>query len=163
MYAMRIAESPMDFDDYYRDQRFKQKKARVGNWQDRCGDNIYFRDNNGDMVQAFSFHHLSEDEIKKDISRPRVFISNHFFYFGEKAPLIPEEFTCILRIGKWPQGCGPYHRGESVRKFVEWLERTYRPGLLGHPRDRQEEIGAAPGTRCTSAVADPSTTTCKLR
>src|SRR5437868_6312610 len=42
IYAMRISEPPMTFDDYYRDPRFAKKKARAGSWQEKCGDNIYF-------------------------------------------------------------------------------------------------------------------------
>jgi hypothetical protein len=165
---MQISEPPMDFHDYYRDTRFARKKARDGSWQERCGDNIYFRDEAGCWVQAPNFHHTPE-KIEQDTRRPRVFISNYFFYFGEKAPVIPESFTSLLRTGKWPQGCGPYHEGKLVGEFVKWLEGKYPAGhydrrqYIGLPRDRKEEAGAPGGPGCTSAIAGMTSKFSKTR
>jgi hypothetical protein len=142
---MRISEV-MDFDAYYRDPRFAKKKARNGSWKARCGDNIYFRKDGG-WVQALAFHHKSRKNIAQDTRYPRVFISNYFFYFGEESPDIPEQFVSLVKTGR---GC-EYHEDKTVDAFVKWLEREYRPGIIGQPRDRDENSGTECNvrTRCT--------------
>src|SRR6185369_2248501 len=43
LYAMRVSEV-LDFDDYFHEVRFQSKKPkRGGTWQERMGDNIYYR------------------------------------------------------------------------------------------------------------------------
>jgi hypothetical protein len=136
VYAMRVSEV-LEFDDYFRDPRFEYKKPRPrGDWRNRCGDNIYFKDANGDYQQAFTFSHREPGYLKKDTRRPRVFISDHFFYFGEKAPNIPAEFGELIQQR---QGCRKNFPPEVVDSFLTWLEQTFTPGLLGLPRDRTHE------------------------
>jgi len=136
VHAMRVSEV-LEFDDYFHDPRFAAKKARPrGDWRNRCGDNIYHLDENGKYKQAFTYHHVGPEQLEKDIRRPRVFISDHFFYFGENAPDIPAEFGSLIRDR---QGCRKTHDPEVVRGFIAWLERTYRPGMLGLPRDREAD------------------------
>lgn len=134
IYAMQISEV-LDFDQYYRDERFTAKRARAGSWRDRCGDNIYYRNADGQWAQTLAFFHTSPKEIRKDTRHPRVFISNHFFYFGENASPLPDEYISLAKVGRGYK----YHQGETVEAFVEWLERTYQPGLHGQPRDRDED------------------------
>jgi len=140
---MRISEV-LDFDKYYRDRRFARKKARDGSWKDQSGDNIYYRDNAGRWAQALAFAHTTRSAIKQDTRYPRVFISDYFFYLGENARVIPKGFRSLARMGR---GC-EYHEGDTVLAFVKWLKRTYRPGLRGQPRDREDDTGAeCRGTR----------------
>jgi hypothetical protein len=75
MYAMRLSEV-LDFDSYYRDGRFAAKRASARNWQSQCGDNIYFRGEEGHWVQSAAFFHTSADQIEQDTRHPRVFISD---------------------------------------------------------------------------------------
>ena len=135
---MRISEPPMVFDDYYHDDRFARKKAREETWKDRCGDNVYRKDATGRYEQAVAFQpYFLQKCIDQDLRHPRVFISDYFFYFGEKADFHPEKFTRLLRTGKWPQGCGAYHKGELVDEFVDWLEKKYPQEQY----DRRQPIG----------------------
>jgi hypothetical protein len=134
IYAMRIWVV-LDFDQYYRDERFTTKRARAGGWRDRCGDNIYFRNADDQWVQALAFRHTSPEEIRRDTRHPRVFISDHFFYFGENAVVLPDEYVSLTKVGR---GCR-YHQGRTAEAFVEWLERTYQPGFHGQPRDREKD------------------------
>lgn len=134
IYAMRVTEV-LDFDTYYHDPRFASKRACDRGWQERCGDNIYYRNEAGGWSQSIAFAHTSAEQIAQDTRHPRVFVSDHYFYFGDNAPRIPQEFTSLLQVR---QGC-KYHTGQPVSSFIEWLERTYEPGLSGEPRDREEE------------------------
>ena len=150
IYAMRISEV-LDFDDYYRDQRFAGKRARAGSWRERCGDNIYFRNGAGEWEQALAFYHTCPRDIEKDTRNPCVFISDHFFYFGENAPArsdLPVEYASLVNTGISHR----HHEGESVHAFIEWLEQTHQPGLHGLPRDREEETGAQCGLVHTRSV-----------
>jgi hypothetical protein len=133
---MRISEV-IDFDSYYRDPRFAEKKPDGRSWRKRCGDNIYFRDVAGRWVQARAFYHTSPELIEQDTRYARVFVSDHYFYFGENAPALPAEFASLVQTR---QGC-TYHEGETVQAFIEWLEQKYQPGVHGEPRDREEEAG----------------------
>ena len=134
LYAMRIAEW-LDFDDYFRDERFATKKAAGGSWQERCGDNIYFRNDANRWVQALAFAHTNTKDKRKDLRYHRVFISNHFYYFGENAPAIPSKYASLIQRR---QGC-TWHEGELVKAFINWLEGKYQPpGIYGQPWDREE-------------------------
>lgn len=134
IYAMRVSDV-LDFDQYYRDPRFEQKRASAVDWQRRCGDNIYFRDDNGQWKQGTAFSHRSPKEIEQDTRYPRVFISDYFFYFGENAPNFPEQYASLIQTS---QGCRYIDNSETAMGFVKWLEETYPPGLHGQPRDRDE-------------------------
>jgi hypothetical protein len=116
--------------------RFAAKKARPGTWQERCGDNIYFRDGDGRWTQARAFFHTHPTDLEKDTRHPRVFISDHFFYFGENAPSIPDRYSALVRTR---QGCCCSHDATTVRSFVAWLGMTYRAGVHGNPRSRADD------------------------
>ena len=140
IHAMRVSEV-MDFDDYFHDARFAAKKARNGGWQDRCGDNIYYRDESGAWRQALAFYHTDHGRLENDTTHPSVFISDFFFYFGDQAPNIPAEFGSLIRTS---QGCRCNHDEETVAAFVEWLTSTYAPGTHGLPRDNPEAASNPP-------------------
>lgn len=143
VYAMRVSEV-LDFDDYYRDPRFAAKKPRFDlTWREAYGDNIYYRDDDGEWAQAPTRAHEGPEYLKKDTRRPRVFISDHFYYFGENAPSIPAEFTALIRER---QGCQCDYPTELVEDFVRWIESTYRPGIRGEPRDRDRSFSPEPHT-----------------
>jgi|SRR5215213_1222768 len=138
VYAMRISEV-LEFDDYFNDPRFEAKKPRKnGTWQQRCGDNIYYIGDSGFYEQAFTYCHTDPHYLEKDTRHPRVFISDHFFYFGESAPQIPAEFAELIRER---QGCQYAPSPDVARAFVHWLERSFKPGVNGLPRDRDESTG----------------------
>jgi hypothetical protein len=148
IYAMRIRQV-LDFDEYYRDPRFAAKKARPGTWQERCGDNIYFRDPGGRWAQARAYFHTRPVDLKKDTRHPRVFISNHFFYFGENAPSVPCRYLGLMRKR---QGCCCSHDPATIQSFIGWLERTYHIGRHGNPRDPSGHAGVgSSGKRPASA------------
>ncbi|HET7234087.1 MAG TPA: hypothetical protein VFJ16_29005 [Longimicrobium sp.] len=141
VYAMRVSEV-REFDHYFHDPRFAYKKPRPrGDWKNRRGDNIYFIGASGSYEQAFTFAHREPHYLEKDTRHPRVFISDHFYYFGEKAPDIPAEFGELIRDR---QGCRKNFPPDLVRDFVAWLESTHTPGMHGLPRDATPGHGKPP-------------------
>jgi len=128
IYAMKITEK-MTLAEYAKDKRFECKVPRTGKIEER-GDNIYYKDANGDMNQRRGYH--NEKSFNKDISGEYVLISNHFYYFGEKAVDIPVEYRNFIKTG-------PGHRCNFdnlfAEGFVAWLEKSFTKGLLGDPYD----------------------------
>lgn len=124
LYAMKISEV-LCFDGYYKDPRFKKKIPNSrGNWKQRCGDNFYYLNKKGDWVKHQSDFH--EDQIEKDIKHPFVFISEHFYYFGDKAK-IAKGFEPLI-INRCGVKCD--HDQRLVDKFIRWLNKPCRqPGI----------------------------------
>ncbi len=125
VYAMRITEK-LSFDEYANDPRFRYKIPSHGIIQER-GDNIYFKDRYGDWKQRLSFH--TEKQMDADLHGEYVLISDHFFYFGANAVLIPERFRGLMSTGRWYR----HVLGYEVADFVAWLCATYSPGVHGKP------------------------------
>lgn len=133
IHAMQVAET-LDFDTYYKDPRFRHKKPRFdGSWRAACGDNIYYRAANGAWTQHPTLFHDTPENRLQDTRNPRVFVSEHFYYFGENAPEVPKRFSALLRDR---QGCKCSHPEELLRAFLEWLHERFEPGIHGDPRDR---------------------------
>ncbi|ECV7015242.1 hypothetical protein ZU19_22010, partial [Salmonella enterica subsp. enterica serovar Typhimurium] len=67
-----------------------KKPARNGSHVQMLGDNIYHQDDNKQWIQEDS-HHSNADgsfnmtNLKRDTTADQVLISDHFYYFGDKA------------------------------------------------------------------------------
>lgn len=133
VYAMRVSET-LSFDEYNDDPRFEDKKPVMkAPWKKRSGDNLYYRDKRGTWQQRPNPYHDTHEDRKKDLRHPFVFIGHHFYYFGESAVSIPQEYFDLL----WRrQGLKCNHDPQLVRDFISWLQSTYDSGIHGEPRDR---------------------------
>ncbi|EKN6384286.1 hypothetical protein DVP09_11610 [Yersinia enterocolitica] len=87
---MKVTEK-ISFNDYWVDTRFSIKKpARNGSNVQMLGDNIYHKDDNNQWIQEDS-HHSNADgsfnmtNLERDTKAEQVLISDHFYYFGDKA------------------------------------------------------------------------------
>lgn len=140
VYAMRLSEVT-GFDEYYHDPRFARKKPKVdGTWKQRCGDNIYHLEND-EWIQSETIYHDDDEHRAQDTAYARVYISDHFYYFGENSIAIPPKFAELIRDR---QGCKTSHDPEVVASFIEWLESSFTPGRHGNPRDAAiETIGCS--------------------
>ena len=145
VYSMRVSEV-LRFDEYFDARRFQKKKPNVdGDWRERCGDNIYYRDSDGRWKQSPSLYHPSADDQRKDTKHPYVFVSEHFHYFGSKAVAVPEEFQVLA----WPrQGCKCNHDPRVVQRFLEWLEAEHTRGVHGRPRGAKVNGKSGPDSTC---------------
>jgi len=136
IYAMRVAEV-LHFERYYTDPRFATKKpVSSGNWRQRCGDNIYHKDELGAWQQdSQAVYHRDEAMIKKDLKHPYVFVAEHFYYFGNEAVEIPLAYEELI----WRrQGCKCKHDPGIVEGFLGWLQTSFKPGVYGKPRDNDD-------------------------
>jgi hypothetical protein len=127
VYAMRVDEK-LTRAKYFSDSRFAQKKpVKTGTYERTRGDNERPRD---DFEKHFQF----------------ALASRHFYYFGANAINIPKEFN-LEKIGP---GFRSHFDPADVRRFVEWLERTYRPGKHGEPCYREPVDSPKGSKRCKS-------------
>jgi hypothetical protein len=135
VYAMQI-DAMLHFDEYHADSRFRRKiPVRGGDWRNQCGDNLYFRTPKGKWDRVRSPFHLDPELLRKDTKNPFVFISQHFFYFGREATPIPDVFRALVHAR---QGCKSSHDPAILQRFVDWLERTFKPGTMADPRDAHD-------------------------
>ena len=134
LYAMQVEER-LRFDAYFTDPRFHKKKPKpAGTGRQRCGDNQYFLDKQGQWCRIPSVFHSTEADLIKDTKRPYAFIGRTFYYWGENAILMPEAFKSLIQCR---QGCSCKHDERVVRDFVRWLTENFEPGIYGQPADRE--------------------------
>jgi hypothetical protein len=129
--------------------------AEVGDWIVGTGGNNLLSAGHGHLVYAMRitekvtlqdyfhdprFKRRAGNEIDLAGSTERfALISDHFFYFGQNAP----EFT--HRHLKYPiEKRGPGYRSSSftdefIADFVEWLEKSFVPGIHGAPSAKFDE------------------------
>ena len=137
IFAMEIEEI-LGYKQYWNDARFKYKKPVMnGSKKQKYGDNIYYFDSSiGEFKQLNSHHSLdngstNELNLKRDLSGKNVLISSNFWYFGEKAPKIPNEFkTDIVKDGI---GYKIVTDQSIIDSFIFWLKENYESGYRGMP------------------------------
>ena len=144
IYAMEVSEV-LDFDAYYNDPRFERKKPRLDHtWREACGDNIYYLAEDDVWAQHLpTLFHGDRYSLVQDTRHPRVFVSEHFYYFGGNATTIPQQFATLIRDR---QGCKCSYPKELAEAFVRWLQVNFEPGIHGEPRDLGEWVNMVPGS-----------------
>lgn len=138
IFAMEVTDT-MCFDDYWASPKHKDKiPVRNGSRIMMNGDNIYHKESK--IWRQADSHHSKPDgspepsNIKNDTQTDQVLISDHFYYFGDKAPEVPK--TIFEAMG---YRNGRHHRVFKNYEAVElltWLRRTYRNQenqVLGDP------------------------------
>jgi hypothetical protein len=141
IYAMEVLEV-LDLNFYYRDERFQYKKPRFDRTlQEACGDNLYYRNEDGTWGRHKSGFHPGQRHQEQDKKGNRVFIANHFYYFGKESEELPLHLTGIIRKGP---SCKCDHPEELVRGFVDWVQASYTPGACALPRDFDQSADYLP-------------------
>lgn len=135
VYAMQISER-LSFNEYYTDDRFAKKKPNInGTWRERCGDNMYYKDQQGKWVQHRTIYHHETEIREQDLRHPIVFVAESYYYFGDNAETIPIEYQDLV----WKhEGCKKDHAPNVVENFLTWLKTNYTPGIYGNPKDNDE-------------------------
>lgn len=128
IFAMKITQK-ITFNEYWEKEEYRDKKpVRNGSKIMMLGDNIYYKDGQQQWQQAHS-HHSNPDgstntyNFERDTKSNYVLISKHFYYFGEAAPLIPEEFMQSIRFVN-TVGHRVYDYS-ITNKIIEWIESDY--------------------------------------
>ena len=136
IYAMKV-EKKIDFDAYWNDPKYARKKPIMnGSVKQNFGDNVYHRESpTTPYIQANSHHSLdfganNSLNYERDLKSENVLLSNTFWYFGKKAPLIPDELLCLSDVGR---GYCKIEDETIIDKLYHWLEDLSQKGYLGQP------------------------------
>ena len=142
IFAMRVSAS-LSLNDYWCSPRYFDKRpVRNGSSRMMVGDNIYHRDVGSKRWLQADSHHSNPDgspnqhNIANDTKADRVLLSDHFFYFGRRAPCVPP--GVLESIG--------FRNGRNYRVFDEsdcsevlnWLREAFGVALnfvIGDPFD----------------------------
>ena len=115
------------------DMRNKIPRADT-HWKLQNGDCIYRYPIRGNRpIQRPGLH--CDADIEKDLRGLHSLISDEFYYFGENAICIPDEFESIIKKGQGYIKCGDT---KLIEEFTNWLRRLYpkRNILEGDPQLR---------------------------
>lgn len=134
IYAMKITEK-MTLEQYWNDPRFQYKKPVMnGSLVTMYGDNFYHRDENGDWIQEDSAHckldgTCHQEHLEKDTGGNNVLISEHFYYFGNQAPTIPDHLSEVCHTTQGQKKV----TDQLAIDTVNWIEQNFEHGINGDP------------------------------
>ena len=144
IYAMKVTEPPLSFEEYDKDPRFQKKRPRQDSGLRLTrGDNIYYRTKKGVWRQRTSRH--TDKNMRKDLGGKRVLVSRYFWYFGRNAPRVPQRFQELMFTGRNYKIRFPK---KLVQEFLVWLKENHRRGVRGVPCQDWEEARGRPCGRC---------------
>ena len=128
IYAMKVTNK-VTFNEYWTNPIFKDKKPiRNGSKKMMIGDNIYFNHPDNNWSQAHSHHShidgsLNIYNLERDTKSKFVLVSDHFYFFGSKSPVIPSNFlSAIGYYNKIGHRVYDYHYAKDI---IDWLELNY--------------------------------------
>ncbi|MEH2121709.1 hypothetical protein [Nostoc sp.] len=121
VYAMQITDKMtlQEYDEYCRvHSPHKIPKSNSEIFEERVGDCIYDYSQGGQPVLRPGVHDISNQ--KGDLGGVNVLISQHFYYFGEKAVHLPASLTPIVHKTRKHKSIAnePYKDA-----FVTWIEK----------------------------------------
>lgn len=104
---------------------------RTNDWRLRMGDCIYNFSNGFEPIIRKSVH--NESNRKKDLSGINSLLSNHFYYFGEEARPMPNEFKQIIKRN---QGHKKIENESVVEDFENWIKQFEKNKIYASPQTR---------------------------
>jgi len=134
IYAMQVSEI-IPMEKYWNDPRFEYKKPILnGPLSIMYGDNIYYKNISGDWEQIDSAHSndngiTNQKHLETDTGGKNALISELFFYFGCKAPAIPETMKDICHSGVGEKKL----TDEKGNILINWIKSQFLPGIHGDP------------------------------
>lgn len=135
IFAMKVSEI-IGLNEYWHDPRFQYKKPVMnGTLTTMFGDNFYFKDEDGNWKQQDCAHRnidgiYNDEHMRKDTEGKNALISDLFYYFGNNAPLIPQNLADVCHTTR---GVKKIISNDLISTFLKWLKHKYKPGLQGYP------------------------------
>jgi len=149
VYAMRVKES-IPLAEYHRRAQSEWPdripKINSKSLPDRLGDCIYYEDHEGKLLQRKGSVH-NQGNYARDVSGKNVLISDHFYYFGREAILLPEHLYGIRHPF---QGHKRQANDHLVQPFIDWISSlNFEVGQLygwpDHMVDWSQKSGSCGG------------------
>lgn len=120
VYAMRVSDvmTMKEYDSFCL-KHLKEKIPDIKNkdYSRRVGDCIYDFSGRGKEKQREGVHNPGNHNT--DINGKNVLLSNHFYYFGDQAIDLPEDFYPIIKDG---QGHKSNYNNAYAKAFIDWIE-----------------------------------------
>jgi hypothetical protein len=134
IFSMKVTEK-LTFNEYWLNPKFLDKKpVRNGSRKMLVGDNIYYLDPTSKKWNQEDSHHskpdgsINSENLKKDTgTTDKVLISEHFFYFGKEAPMVPAHF--LNAIGYKNRRNHLVFDEVAAGNIIQWLENTFSKSL----------------------------------
>lgn len=131
---MRVEEI-LTFDEYWEDKRFQSKRPVFDKEiMYTYGDNIYhhegltwLQERSSQSMEDGSTNYVN---LKRDTQTNRVLIATEFYYFGNKAINLPDEFGGLIA---YSSGNGVYADKNAIEAFVKYISENYDVGMHGSP------------------------------
>ena len=147
IHVMQVDER-VHMDDYFSDKRFAAKKPVLdGTAQQRCGDNFYSLDTNGQWTQHPTYYHQGPATAAQDTRHPWVFVARRYWYLGRNAVDLPTAFLPMFG----GRGARVTHPPDLAASFKSWVQSTLKEGMNALPRDFEvdgcQPPAAAPANR----------------
>ncbi|MBQ9610590.1 MAG: hypothetical protein IJV15_14250 [Lachnospiraceae bacterium] len=127
------------YDEYWMNEQYRKKKPVFNrSMNEAYGDNIYHHVD-GKWYQELS-HHSKDDgsvnyvNLDHDTGTDRVLISDNYYYFGNNAIDIPDEFSALFRCGR---GHGVNEDTALINDFIRYVHNNYLCGINGTPFNRR--------------------------
>jgi hypothetical protein len=119
-----------EYDKYCQNKLVKKiPNLRTKDWRLCMGDCIYdYSDEIGPSIRK-SVHNESDQE--RDLSGLNALLSNHFYYFGEKAQPLPNELRQLI---KRYRGHKKIKNQELIKKFEKWISRFKKNKVYADPQ-----------------------------
>jgi len=137
IFLMKVSEI-MSIAEYFHAPRHKNKipKQLAKDPKDRLGDNIY-KPRKGHAREIDDFDQVPNESHgmgskKRDLGGKNVLISDHFYYFGRDAIVIPNEFRPAIPRGQSGYGVETKSNAE-VDRFIRYIEENHHEGRRGLP------------------------------
>ena len=134
-------------EEYGHSEEYAFKIPRKSDKGSRCGDNIYYKNEEGEWNQRENEFHKPHHQ-NQDIAGENVLVCEKFWYFGEAALEIPSQFVGLVKSG-------PGHKNNvgnpEVPAFLAWV-RSHKTGIHGKPSSEIGSESCLP-TRCTCVQA----------
>lgn len=136
IYAMEVSQK-IHMKDYFHDPRFQAKKPQMkGNWEQRCGDNIYDLVNDDWIALPNPYHEGLE---KQDTRCPFVFVGARYWYLGRERVTTPPIF--LPMIGG--RGARVNHPPDLPEQFKVWVQSNFNEGITSMPLDAEPSISCS--------------------
>jgi Nucleotide modification associated domain 2 len=132
VFAMRVNEV-ITFNEYWTNPIFIDKKPVInGSRKMMVGDNIYYKTLENTWHQALSRHSdrdggIEFSHLKRDTSSDKVLLSEHFFYFGMEAPVVPPDL--LNTIGYKNRRDHRVFKYEIAAGLIDWLHASFQKSL----------------------------------
>lgn len=134
VYAMKITRkmSLLEYDTHCIKELPRKIPAwQSKNWKSRVGDCIYDYSCDGRPRLRDSVH--EEGNAATDMRGEHALLSTHFYYFGEKPRLLPENLYPIIKSGR---GHKKIEAEELVSLFESWIAQFQLNKIYADPQLR---------------------------